>query len=166
VHPAPLPEASGIDSCIDNLWGNGTHGHHCASSKLVGLHSFVNIMCHNAPHFRTNSKEIVESLSLWNLLPIGLSLAPAMQVNLEVLTQVINCRYFSISQRNAQAVEVLHCYPDQMCVLLPQCMAKLFILPYLSDSGCYLARGNSLGLHQLMSGDCNARVLSLLAGLP
>jgi hypothetical protein len=69
-------------------------------------------MCHDAPCFHTTSKEIVELSSLWNLLPINLSLASAKQVNLEVLTQVINCHYFSIAQRNAQAVEVLHHYPD------------------------------------------------------
>jgi hypothetical protein len=56
-------------------------------------------MCHDAPCFHTNSKEIVELSSLWNLFPIDLSLAPAKQVNLEVLTQVIYFHYLSFSNK-------------------------------------------------------------------
>ncbi len=69
---------------------------HPPNPKLVGWHSLINIMCHNAPRFCTDSKEIVELLSLWNLSSINLSLTPTKQVNLEVLTQIINRRYFSI----------------------------------------------------------------------
>ncbi len=110
--PAPMTKTGWVDSQFNDHSREASHCHHRASTMLILLHLFIDIMGDNALSVHSNSNDISELLFLPCLLPICLGLVASQNISVELSAEFIQTVDICAFCENSQTVEILHNHSD------------------------------------------------------
>jgi hypothetical protein len=97
-----------IHTCLSYLCRETTHRHHSATTVLIPLHSFINVMRNDTSCVHPNSYYISKLLFVSSLSPVSLSLTPSQYVGLKLPAELVQSVNLYPVCKDPQAIEIFH----------------------------------------------------------